>query len=436
MRGHCILGAAAVVMGALSPLAALPAEAAETNATAASTPASRPAETDAERVKELEKRLDQRDAVIRDLQQRVERLERGQTAHVAVAPPAPGPAPAQAQTAQASKPAPPPTGGGSQAVAQAAPPRAPPTAPPAAAQGTAPGSAQGAPAPPGPGQFTVSEEAAQHALERALVQSGAALLPRGKFEFVPSLIFQYQRVSTPGQIALTPQGAVLISENLLRNTQVQGQALLRAGLPFNSQLEIALPWSYRDSDVITRVGGAGLSETGVNGFGVGDLAIALTKQILTDTDQHPGLFANIGWNSNYGDVKGKLPLGTGFTEWSAGLTAVKRQDPLVFTASFAYIYTVQNKGVKPGEQYIPTFGILLAVSPETSLQIGQQFIFQDKFIFNGRAIPGSNRTEGILSVGLLSILGRGRVINVSVGFGETPDTPNVIFQVSMPLRLN
>jgi hypothetical protein len=81
-------------------------------------------------------------------------------------------------------------------------------------------------------------------------------------------------------------------------------------------------------------------------------------------------------------------------------------------------------------------GVLLAVSPETSLQFAQQFIFTDKDVFNGRSIPGSNRTEGIFSVGLLSVLGRGRVISFSVGIGETEDSPNVVFQIATPIRLN
>jgi hypothetical protein len=36
----------------------------------------------------------------------------------------------------------------------------------------------------------------------------------------------------------------------------------------------------------------------------------------------------------------------------------------------------------------------------------------------------------------LSILGRGRVVNLSVGIGETPDSPNVTVQLAFPIRLN
>jgi len=142
------------------------------------------------------------------------------------------------------------------------------------------------------------------------------------------------------------------------------------------------------------------------------------------------------WNTNFGQVKNRVPLGTGFNELSGGLTAVKRQDPLVFTAGFAYQYTFAHNGFKPGDQYIPSVGILIAISPETSLRFGQQVTFERKDSLNGIAIPGSEKTLGVFTFGLLSILGRNLVVNVTGGIGETHDTPNFFFQLGFPIRLN
>jgi hypothetical protein len=418
LKRAALTGAAAGMIGALSALS-LPQDALAATAAA---PAAKKSSTtsNAARVRELERRIDERDALIRDLQQRVEKLEHQQSAVTAAAAPATAQEPQRQAQAAPSAPVAPPAKASAPAVAQASPAAPPGAQPPRA----------------GPGQFEVSEEAAQRALERALVQSGAALLPRGKFELVPSVVYQYQRTSTPGQIAITTEGQFLISENVARSTQVQAEALLRMGLPWDMQLEVGVPYDYRDSTLVSRVNGVGLSATGPSVHGFGDPAVTLIKQIFSESDYRPGLFANIGFNPNVGQVKQNLPLGKGFNQFNVGFTTVKRQDPLVFTGGFNYIHSGENNGIRPGDQYITSFGFLMAVSPQTSLQFAQQLTFYGKDSFNSRALPGSNRTAGIFTAGVVSVLGRNRVISFSVGIGETEDSPNIVVQVAMPIRLN
>jgi hypothetical protein len=429
MKNLCLIGAAAGLLGSMVLAGGAQAAQSAPSAASSSAPASGAPSaplTDEQRIKALERRLEQRDEMIRMLEERVDRLEQQEAARTGGKPAAPPTAVAQ-NPAPAAPKAPPPTptpgAAASTAVAQAGTPAA----------GTPPA---GAPAQGGPGTFTVSEEAAQRALERALVQSGAALLPRWKFELVPSVTYQFQQVSTPGTVALTAQQQVFITENVLRSTQVQASVLLRMGLPWDSQLEIGVPYDYKDNTTIARVGGAGLSTTGPNVHGFGDPSVALIKQIVGESDLHPGFFANVSYNPNVGQVKDTLPLGKGFNQLSAGFTAVKRQDPLVFTGGFSYLYSWENNGLRPGAQYIGSLGLLLAVSPETSLQFGQQLTFIGHDEFNGRSIPGSNRVQGLLTAGIVSVLGRNRVVQLTIGMGETPDAPDFLIQLSTPIRLN
>ena len=437
MRGYLAFGAISAVATALALFGREPAFATETPPAADAPLAQASPGSDAAKIRELQKRIDQRDAVIRDLMRRVERLEHDQatrgTAGSASVPTASSQGAKKLSPSTASGQAPPVaaapgttrTAATTQTpTAQAAP--APAQAPPDSSQ----------PAKPGPGQFDVSEEAAQHALERALVQTGAALLPSGTLEFVPSLTYQYQRLSVPGQIALTSGGSILITENLTQSNQVQANALLRAGLPWGMQAEIGVPWDYKRLTVASRANGAGLSEQAIDVQGLGDPSISLTKQILSESDLRPGLFLSGGWNSNLGQVKHKLPLGTGFNEVLAGFTAVKRQDPLVFTGGFTYEKSLEHNGLKPGDQYIANLAMLLAVSPETSLRFNQQITFGNQSTFRGKPIPGSEKTAGTFSFGLLSILGRGFVVDFTAGIGETPDAPNFFIQLGFPIRLN
>jgi len=432
MRGYY---GVAILAGVLALPGSPPASAAQTSA-AADPPTQEAPGSDAAKIRELQKRVDQRDAIIRDLMRRVERLERGQTAHASAGAGALSSTSSEGDKKTVRSQ---PSGSSVAATPALTTPTVAPSQPTPIAQATpAPSQAPPASQPekPGPGQFDVSEEAAQRALERALVQTGAALLPSGTFEFVPTLTYQYQRASTPGQIALTTGGSVLITENVARSHQLEANALMRAGLPWGMQAEIGVPWDYKRLSVASRVNGAGLSEQVTDVTGLGDPTFSLTKQVLTESDVRPGLFLSAGWNSNFGQVKHHIPLGTGFNEVLAGVTAVKRQDPLVFTGGFTYEKTLEHNGLTPGDQYIGTLAMLMAVSPETSLRFNQQVTFGREATFHGKAIPGSEKTAGTFSFGLLSILGRGLVVDFTAGIGETPDAPNFFVQLGFPIRLN
>jgi hypothetical protein len=96
---------------------------------------------------------------------------------VAVLEPAePAPAPAGPKTSPASSPG---------ATQQAADTNPPATNPPATN-------------PPAPGQFEVSPEAAERALERTLVATGNLLVPKGFAEVQP--LFSYTRRELPTQV--------------------------------------------------------------------------------------------------------------------------------------------------------------------------------------------------------------------------------------------
>jgi hypothetical protein len=480
MRGYRKYGLTATIVAELAllePPRAMPAPFVEA-----------PSASDAAMIEELQAGVDERDTVIRDLLERVEKLERVRPARASVtrlasmeaprrarsmddttateettgtepvsqlpsmeqaatqgqAPeggmnpgmPAalPGPAPAKPESAALPRQA---------SLAPQQPPAATPPAPtPAAAARLGgqqkPQEPQKPPEPekPGPGEFVVNEDDAKHALERALVQTGAALLPSGAIEFVPSITYQFRRDSRPGQIALTTDGTVLITETVTRSTQAEAGVVIRAGLPFGMQAELGFPWDYKNLAVVSRANGGGLSEHSIGVQGMGDPTVSLTKQLLTEGDVRPGVFFGGSWNSNLGQVKSGIPLGTGFDEFSVGLTAVKRQDPLVFTAGFNYQMALEHNGFQPGDQYTPSLGILFAISPETSLRFSQQLSIGGRDKFHGVSIPGSEKMAGTFSFGLVSVLGRGQVVNLTGGIGETPDAPNFFFNLAFPTRVN
>ena len=159
-------------------------------------------------VEQLQNEIKRRDALISSLVQRVEKLEqqvgtgapiaRGATSNRAGtrAQPANSPATTTEVAAHPEETAQAPT------TVRAAPP-APQT-----------------PAKPlAPGQFEVSEEAAERALERTLVATGNLIVPAGFAEIEP--LFSYTRRETPAQVLF----------NVNRN-ELFPAAGLRVGLPW------------------------------------------------------------------------------------------------------------------------------------------------------------------------------------------------------------
>lgn len=395
-------------------------------------------------IEKLKNAVEQRDAVIRDLLHRVEKLERserdrrvaaGKPANSAVARGASKPTilsldkPEELERVVGGAIDPGDISGRSDhpAIAQASPPTTPtPNAPPAA----------GSP-PAGPGQFEVSPEAAEHALERALVQTGALLLPPWTAEIVPNLTYQYREVSRPGAIALSTSGNVLVTEGVARTSTFQAATLGRVGLPWDSQIEVGIPpYAYKNLTATTRVTGAALSSSSIDGSGFGDPSVNLIKQVLKEGEWLPSLLLNGSWNANFGQTVHGIPLGQGFHQFQVGVTAVKRQDPLVFTAGLAYQRSLENNNITPGDQVIPNAAVNLAVSPETSLRFSQQVAFASKAKLNGQYIPGSQQVSGVFVFDLLSILAPGLVVDFTAAVGETPDAPNLTLRLGFPIRLN
>ncbi|MDQ3583231.1 MAG: hypothetical protein M3495_17210 [Pseudomonadota bacterium] len=141
-------------------------------------------------IKELMRRLEERDALIVDLQRRVGELERQSATPAHRAPPV-------NQQPAAAKPVPPAPPAASSAEQE-----------PSTQAEEAPAVESGA-APAVPGQFEVDEEAAERALDRTLVLTGALLLPFGQADIEPS--FTYIRNQEEAPTFFFAQGRQLIA---------------------------------------------------------------------------------------------------------------------------------------------------------------------------------------------------------------------------------
>lgn len=316
------------------------------------------------------------------------------------------------------------------AVAQASPPPAPAPAP-RPAQETAKPAARSA-----PGKFEVDEEAAQRALERTLTQTGALLLASGTIELTPGFTYKRTELTSPlyATAANPATGAadlVLASQRTRRN-EMTASLDLRAGLPYNSQLELSLPYNYVRSSQVSDIGATASD----NGNGVGDVTLGIARAFTRESGWRPDLIGRLAYNFGNGRRKdGLVDLGAGYRQVHAELVALKRQDPLAFVASVFYDKVFEKDGFRPGDDAGVSLSALLAASPATSLQFGFSQIYRQKQEQNGLKVPGSEQTYGIATLGASSVLSRDTTLITRFGIGLGSDAPRYSFNLSLPILL-
>jgi hypothetical protein len=296
----------------------------------------------------------------------------------------------------------------------------------------APAQIAAAPVTPQP-DSGLAPQLAERALERTLVRSGALLLGAGQIELEPTLSF-IRNESTANDLFVIDGGAATALGAQKRVRSDGGLDLtLRAGLPLDMQAEIALSGLAVRETLTTTVAGASQGES-LNESSVGDLRLGLAKTLLRERGAWPDLIGRVTWDTATGQSKQRLSAGSGFNEIELGLTAIKRQDPLVFVGSLQARGALERGDVRPGNVYSGSANVSLAVSPETSLRMGVRYSRIELATRNGAQIPASDATPITLSLGAGSIIGRQRFIDIGVDIGLNDDAPQFGVAVTLPLR--
>jgi hypothetical protein len=305
---------------------------------------------------------------------------------------------------------------------------------PALAQEPAPGAA--APKPSAPGAVEVDEQAAERALERTLVAGGALLLPAGQAEIEPSFTYTRRESDVSPVLVDTGDGDLALTNPNVERDELTPALGVRVGLPWDSQIELSLPYNIVQQDEVIETGAGRITRDGW-GNGIGDLRVGLAKTVLREGVVRPDLIARVSYNTGLGERDDNdIPLDGGFSAVTGQLVALKRQDPLAFVASGFYQKTFDDNDLNPGDQYGFSLGTFLAASPATSLRFQLQTTFIDDVERDGRTISNSDRNEAVLVVGASSILGRGVLLDVAGGIGLTDEAPDYFISISLPIRFD
>jgi hypothetical protein len=286
-----------------------------------------------------------------------------------------------------------------------------------------------------PVPFEVAPKEVERALERTLTAQGALLIPFGQVEVDPSFAYVRRESTNAGLVAVDDTN--FIGDNKIERDEFLGALDLRVGLPYDSQVELGLPYEVVREE---RVGEAGFlvrdsnSETGA---GFRNLALGLAKTILREGPWRPDVIGRVIWESSTGQNEDNgVGLQAGGQSLTTALSAVKLQDPLAFVGSLGYTFNSEKNDVRPGNEFFLSFGSVLGISPETSarVQLTQQFV--DDIRLDGDKLGGSDQNSTTLTIGASTFLFRGALLDVAAGVGVTDDAPDYSVMVSLPIRFN
>lgn len=284
-----------------------------------------------------------------------------------------------------------------------------------------------------PGLIVVDASMAERALERSLSHEGALLLPAGVLEIVPGFILARQENTTATFIE--NNNGLTIGQNNLNINQAIGDFGMRLGLPKSAQLELGLPFRLIGLQTVTESNFSPVGTNTISAHGFGDLRIGLAKTLMRERPGRPDLIGRITWDSRTGETADNgISLSSGFNEIRGSLTAIKRQDPVVFIGGLTYQHSFSHNMVKPGSLYGVNLGAAYALSPETSLRFAIGTSWQDKTSIAGNRISGSDRLRSSFIFGGSTLLQPGVLMNMSLGIGLTKDADDVSLSLSFPIR--
>jgi hypothetical protein len=350
----------------------------------------------ADAVAELKRELLMRDQVIRSLLQRVERLEQALD----------GARPNNAVTAQHAAIAPVPTD----------------------AQNTAP--------------QNQDVDRLRTAFDRTLIDRGAVTVPTWTLEMDSALAYSHSSSE-----ALTIDGFTvfpvlivgdIVSERVRRDTFTTSVSA-RLGLPWQTQLDVRVPYVYENSSRLSAAG----EEHKLADSGLGDIEVGFSRPLWHGDSGRFDLLGALRWKSTTGRhpfelTEGEVPFGTGFDAMSASLTAVSAQDPLVLYGTLSYTNSLparyQEQRINPGDGFGLQLGTVLAVNLDTSMSFGFAQQFTQRTRIDGIALAGSYVNSSSLNVGLSHTLTSGLALDTTLAIGLSEDSPDVNLSFSMPFR--
>jgi hypothetical protein len=288
------------------------------------------------------------------------------------------------------------------------------------------------------------ERLVRAAFQRTLIERGGLLLAPGTIDVQPSIGHAHSSADNIviDGFTILPVLVIgdIVSERVQRDVS-QLATTFRFGLPWSSQLEVRLPYSYHRS----RSFSADNAEVTTSGSSMGDIDIGFSRQLVRSQGVWPDLLASLRWKTTSGtspfdiDPATMLATGAGYDSLNLALTGVKVVDPVVYFASLNYSRNYSRTELighfDPGDSVGFSLGMAIALNLNNSLSFSYDQQSTRRSYVERSVVPGSYLTTGVLSVGTSFAISDSLTADLSLGVGVTADSPDAQLGVSFPIRL-
>jgi hypothetical protein len=287
----------------------------------------------------------------------------------------------------------------------------------------------------------------------AIFERQGVLTPRGKFVLEPSFQYSYSSSTRVALLGYTIIPAITIGiidvRSVSRNSFV-GALATRYGLTNRLELELKIPYVYRDESSTTGEDGADPEVFNADGNDIGDIEFGFRYQINMPKSDGPIFIGGIRVKSDTGtdpfevdidpatNLPTELATGSGFWGIQPSLTAILPSDPAVFFGSVSYMYyfdrTVSGVKIDPGDTIGFNFGVGYGINEKASFSLGYEHNVILKTEFDGDEPAGSRTTHvGSLLLGGSYRLTNNSNLNLSLSGGLTEDAPDVQLTLRVPM---
>ncbi|WP_336985695.1 hypothetical protein [Altererythrobacter aquiaggeris] len=296
------------------------------------------------------------------------------------------------------------------------------------------------------------------AVDQLLLDQGGVLLPEGKLQIEPSLEYtsiSNDRVNISGFSIFNAIVIGTIRVDDVNRDILTGAITARLGTGRRTQVDLRVPYTYRNDTEVTGIGTGDAAERRITGNGLGDIGLTVAWQPISAKGGRPATILRLQGEFPTGKsafeieriapvensperILAEAPTGSGFYTASPGVTFVWPIDPVVLFAGGAYSYTAGRRFddfgyIEPGHGFEFFAGLNMSINERVSMN----FSFLDKQRFatkvEGVKLPGSGTHDARLSLGASIGLSDKISLVLSAANGLTDESPDFTFSVRLPI---
>jgi len=222
-------------------------------------------------------------------------------------------------------------------------------------------------------------------------------------------------------------------DSVVNNESLTNNFILRYGITQNLESTLSAPFIFS----VNEHRKLNQSIANEHNTGFGDLKFNLKYHAFQENQYQPDILFSIGikWNNGEYLNNEKPSLGSGSREYKISTILVKIFDPAVIFTRFSYIYPERNSfksnTIDTGHTFNYSFGSGYSLSDQITFGMA----IEGNYLFNPKINNDSVGRQHAITLQLSNtiMITKSWFIEPSVAFGLTPEAPDVVIGVVIPI---